>query len=111
MPRTTANTAELTSNRRPVNPTTVGKTSEREASKNITLMLIMTSFIFIIGTLPSRVYIIIGLVYPSAPFLGILRTTGSVSLYLFPGVKLLVFIAFNKLFRQQFMDYLKLFKL
>jgi hypothetical protein len=111
MPSTIAYTAEATSKRRSINSITKGKTYEKEASKNITLMLIVTSFIYIIGTLPSRIALVIGLVYPSAPFLGILKTTGSISLYLFPGVKLVVFIAFNKLFRQQFMDFLKLFKL
>jgi hypothetical protein len=108
LPTAAINTTEVTSRQK--QGSTI-KTSERKASKNITLMLIVTSFIYIIGTLPSKTNQVIGLVYPSAPFLDDLSIAGVVVLYMFPGVKLIVYISFNKLFRQQIKDYLKIFKL
>jgi hypothetical protein len=88
----------------------MNKTSEKEASRNITLMLIMTSFIYIIGTMPSKIALVISLVNPRAD-VTVLNTMGVFTLYAFPAVKLFVYIAYNKLFRKQFMDYLKLIKL
>jgi hypothetical protein len=91
-------------------PKTTAKNAEKEASKNITLMLIITSFIYIMGTLPSRIGRIVLLFYPSAPYQGNFNIAAVLMLYCFPGIKLIVFISFNKLFREQFLEYLKLFK-
>jgi hypothetical protein len=74
-------------------------------------MLIITSFLYISGTLPSKLGLIVNLVSPNAAFQSDLATVGIFFLYLFPGVKLGVYIAFNKVFRDQFLAYLRLMKL
>jgi hypothetical protein len=89
----------------------VNRTTEHEASRNITLMLIATSFLYTAGTLPYMLSNVVAFVNPAAAFENDLITVGSFFIIIFPGVKLFVYAFFNKLFRQQLVTYLRAVKI
>jgi hypothetical protein len=88
--------------------------TDKEASNSIVVMLIMTSFIYNLGTLPRMISYVVYYVDSSASYQQALEIVGSYFIILFPGVKFLVYMTFNRLFREQFkacFRFLRLFRI
>ena len=75
---------------------------EKEANRNITRMLISTSFLYIFGNIPYSIYYISTRIFGIKPSdLNILFAFSQLSLYLLIILKVFVYYFFNRLFRKQ----------
>ncbi len=75
-------------------------------SINLTLMLISTSFLYVIGNAPYSVYYISTRIFYINPRrIKTLFTISQISIYLLITLKAFVYYSFNKVFRKQFNSY------
>jgi hypothetical protein len=92
-----------------VSASTIDHSTSHEASRNVTLMLISVSFLYVIGTIPYMAVMII--LFTNAPVNGevlyYLILIAYFALLTFPGLKFFVYFLFNRLFRQQVSNYLR----
>jgi hypothetical protein len=70
-------------------------------------MLIVTSFLYIVGNLPYMLSTLLGMFNIHSDFQIGLLYLGLVCIYSFPALKLFVYFYFNKLFRDQCLSYLR----
>lgn len=79
--------------------------AEDKASRNVTYMLISISFVYIFGNIVYRAYMIIRITQAKVDpvILRNLGYAGNFMIYLYPGLKIFVYFAFNPLFRVRFL--------
>ena len=82
--------------------------SESEAGRNVTLMLISMSSLYICGTTPYMFAFVSRYLNWSFETTNILFTISSPILFLFPGMKIFVFIFFFLKYRQQIKQFFQL---
>jgi hypothetical protein len=84
-------------------------TPEQQASRDLTRMLIATSFLYVAGNLPFTLGFL--MMFFSSSFNSLIGFISSYVMFILPGLKLIVYFAFNKAFRTQCFEYLRLTKL
>ena len=84
------------------------QSSDLRAKRNLTIMIISTSLLFTLGTLPWAVYYtLLNVIQLNFPFMNNLQIIARSCLYSFIAVKIIVYYFCNRLYRQVLKQYLK----
>lgn len=84
------------------------QSSDLRAKRNLTIMIISTSLLFTLGTLPWAVYYtLLNVIQLNFPFINNLQIIARSCLYSFIAVKIIVYYFCNRLYRQVLKQYLK----
>lgn len=84
------------------------QSSDMRAKRNLTIMIISTSLLFTLGTLPWAVYYtLLNVIQLNFPFINNLQIIARSCLYSFIAVKIIVYYFCNRLYRQVLKQYLK----
>ena len=84
------------------------QSSDLRAKRNLTIMIISTSLLFTLGTLPWAVYYtLLNVIQLNFPFINNLQIIARSCLYSFIAVKIIVYYFCNRLYRKVLKQYLK----
>lgn len=82
--------------------------NDSRAKRNITMMIISTSFLYSFGTLPWAVYYtLLNVVKLQAPFLSYMNIVARCCLYSLIACKIIVYYSFNRLYRRVLIQHFK----